>query len=60
MDDLEDEDSAVEIEAGKADFGHKTPNPTQLMQLPAKQNYMFTLTNKGDHSVSIFIGLNNR
>jgi hypothetical protein len=41
LNDPEDEDSMVTMTPEKPDFKKKTPNPTMLMQLPAKKSYYF-------------------
>jgi hypothetical protein len=44
----------------KPDFKKKTPNPTMLMKLPAKQSYFFEVTNNNDKDTLFTLGINNR
>lgn len=60
LDDPEDEDSMVSMTPEKPDFKKKTPNPTLLMLLPAKQTYMIELTNNNERDVLYTLGINNR
>ena len=60
MDDLEDEDTMIQMTPETPKFGRKTPNPVHLMQLPAKKKYLFKITSKNDKDVPLSLGVNNR
>lgn len=60
LDDPEDEDSMISMTPEKPDLKKKTPNPTMLMQLPAKKAYFFEVTNNNDKDTLFTLGINNR